>query len=338
MLSASRPSARDLRDRLVPYAESIIAEIAPNARKRGRRIHLGSINGEPGWSLHINPRTGEWIDRADNEARGDILSLIKGLACGGDSKKAYRWALDWLGEDKPPIKVKRAEPKPPQYETLSPNACLIWANAKPITPDDPAGQYLLVRGCELPHPDGDLRWLPSHPYPYSCGRGHTGPALIGLITDVRNASRSISLHQTWIATDGSGRKAFDCLSHIPDELRPDSRLTLAHHTTKGGCIRLWPDDAVTLGLGVGEGVETSLTLAREITPVWSMINASAIAELPYLRPIKSITVAIDRDQAGEKAFEALAERWSVAGAEVWGIRAEKATADLNDLVRDRRYA
>lgn len=23
-----------------------------------------------------------------------------------------------------------------------------------------------------------------------------------------------------------------------------------------GCVRLWPDDAVTLGLGAGEGIET----------------------------------------------------------------------------------
>ena len=86
------PTARELRDRLQPHAEAIVAQIAPAARKQGNRFVLGSIAGEPGYSLHISP-SGDWIDRANPSDSGDILALIREVACGGDSKAAYEWAL-----------------------------------------------------------------------------------------------------------------------------------------------------------------------------------------------------------------------------------------------------
>jgi hypothetical protein len=324
------PTSRELRDRLIPHAEAIVAEIAPAARKRGNRIYLGSVAGEPGDSLHINAKTGEWIDRANEDDRGDILAFIREVACGGDARQAYRWALRWLGEDRPVREVRVAEPAAPRYNALSANGQLIWGTANKITLADQAGQYLQSRGCELPHPDGDLRWLPLHEHP--CG--YTGPALIGLITDVRDALRQLSLHQTWISGDGSGRKAFD---DVPEKTRPASKLYLANHPKGGGCIRLWPDEAVTITLGVAEGIETALTLAREITPVWSLMDAGELGRLPYLHPINSITIAIDGDPAGEKAFEAVAQRWFVAGAQVFGVRGRKQNADLNDLVARTRH-
>ena len=325
------PNSRELRDRLRPHAEAIVAQIAPAARKQGRRYALGSTAGEAGFSLHIRPN-GDWIDRANPSDSGDILALIREVACNGDSKAAYRWALDFLGEETTsrrrdvPVLV---EPTQPKHTTLSMSGRLTWAHAKPITAEDPAGRYLLARGCVLPPQDGDLRWIEAHEHP--CG--HTGPALIGLVTNVGDASRQLSLHQTWIAADGSGRKAFD---HCPADKRPKSRLYLAGHAKKGGCIRLWPDEEVTLWLGVAEGNETALALAREITPVWAMLDAGELADMPYLFPLESITVAIDSDEAGEKAFASLAARWTKAGAEVFGVRAKEAREDLNDIAKRNR--
>ena len=82
------PTARELRDRLQPHTEAILAQIAPAARKQGNRFVLGSIAGEPGYSLHISP-SGDWIDRANPSDSGDILALVRDVACGGDSKAAY---------------------------------------------------------------------------------------------------------------------------------------------------------------------------------------------------------------------------------------------------------
>ena len=96
--------------------------------------------------------------------------------------------------------------------------------------------------------------------------------------------------------------------------------------------------AVTTGLGVGEGIETALTLAKEITPVWSLLTAGELAELPYLHPLECLTVAIDNDEAGINAFNAVAERWSSQGAEVIGLQAKQTGSDLNDSQKVYRYA
>jgi putative DNA primase/helicase len=141
-----------------------------------------------------------------------------------------------------------------------------------------------------------------------------------LVTDVREAGRQLSLHRTWIADDGSSRKA--------DVNRP--RLLLKNHSKAGGCIRLWPDDLVTYGLGVAEGIETALTLGRVFTPVWSLIDAGNLGSFPVLAGIDAVTVCVDHDPAGLRAFAALAERWSATGREVRKVLAPSRGDDFND--------
>lgn len=212
--------------------------------------------------------------------------------------------------------VRPARPAPDvHHATLSDWGRRLWASCRVITDGDPGGRYLDARGCRLPHPDGDLRWCPSLRHP--CG--HVGPALVALVTDVVTAD-PISLHRTWIADDGSGQKA-------PID-RP--RVLLKGHRKAGGVIRLRPDREVTMGLGLAEGIETALTLARAFTPVWATIDAGNLGAFPVLDGVESITVAVDHDPAGQKAFEALASRWANAGREVRRILAPAAGDDLND--------
>lgn len=193
-----------------------------------------------------------------------------------------------------PVAPPAPEPPPP-FVNLSSAGRSVWRRTRRITPDDPAGRYLLARRCSLPHPDGDLRWHPELRHP----DGYTGSALIGLVTDALDARRALNLHRTWVAGDGSGRKA---------ELdRP--RLLLWRHRKAGGVIRLWPDCEVALSLGVAEGIETALSLAHVHRPVWALIDAGNLATFPCLYPLEHLTVAVDHDPAGMKAAEALGERW-----------------------------
>ena len=74
----------------------------------------------------------------------------------------------------------------------------------------------------------------------------TGPALIGLVTHARTC-KPLSLHRTWIKATGKA------------DVSP-SRMPLASHSLADGVIRLWPDEAVTHGLGVAEGIETKQQL------------------------------------------------------------------------------
>lgn len=146
---------------------------------------------------------------------------------------------------------------------------------------------------------------------------------MALVTDARDQERRLTLHRTWINADGNGRKA--CVQ--------PARLLLAGHAKAGGVIRLWPDCEVTRGLGVAEGIETALTLARGFTPVWSMIDAGNLAAFPVLRGIESLTVAVDHDPAGVKAFHTVAERWHGAGREARKVIAPHPGDDLNDWVQ-----
>ena len=175
-------------------------------------------------------------------------------------------------------------------------------------------QYLLARGCVIPPADGDMRFHPALKHPASA---YTGPALVALVTDAVTRA-PLTLHRTWIRADG--RKA---------ECDPP-RMLLGGHSKRHGVIRLWPDEAVTAGLAIGEGIETSLTLAHIFTPVWSCIDAGNMGALPALEGIEALVIGADHDDAGIKAATACADRWAAAGVDVRVIAPDAARTDWND--------
>jgi hypothetical protein len=98
-------------------------------------------------------------------------------------------------------------------------------------------------------------------------------------------------------------------------------------------IRLWPDENVTLGLGIAEGIETSLSLAHAYGPVWSLIDAGNLAMFPILAGIESLTIAADNDPAGIKAARECALRWTIGEKHV-RIVVPLNQCDLNDLAME----
>lgn len=203
----------------------------------------------------------------------------------------------------------------PRHEALSTYGIGLWRDCQPGKPGTIAAAYLLARRCVLPPVEGHLRWHPALRHP----SGYVGPALVGLVTDVVTR-QFLSLHRTWIQADG--RKA---------DVDPP-RLLLGGHRKAGGCIRLWPDEAVTHGLAVAEGIETALSLAHGYAPVWSLIDAGNLAALPVLGGVEALVIAADNDPAGIKAADELARRWVAAGREV--IVTRQAANDLNDVLRE----
>jgi len=204
----------------------------------------------------------------------------------------------------------------PRHETLSDYGRAVWREqCHPILPVTIAADYLLARRCVLPPVEGHLRWHPALRHP----SGYVGPALVGLVTDVVTR-QFLSLHRTWIQADG--RKA---------DVDPP-RLLLGGHRKAGGCIRLWPDDAVTTGLAVAEGIETALSLAHGYAPVWSLIDAGNLAALPVLGGVEVLVIGADNDPAGRTAAEICARRWSDADREVLVTRQQQ--NDLNDMLTE----
>jgi hypothetical protein len=221
-----------------------------------------------------------------------------------------------LGDDAaalPPAPRAKPQPEAPvQRDELSDYGRQLWGSCRPV--HGVAPDYLQARGCVIPPADGHLRGHDALRHP----SGYVGPALVALITDAVTGE-PLSLHRTWIRADGT--KA----------LVDPPRLLLKDHRKAGGVIRLWPDDAVTRGLAIAEGIETALAAAHAFTPVWAAIDAGNLAAFPVLVGIESLTIFADADDAGMKAAVACAQRWA-AHAEVVTITPRQAGADIADLV------
>ena len=209
----------------------------------------------------------------------------------------------------PTIKPQRP-PAQAKHETLSDWGRSLWSQCRVI--DGVALEYLNHRRCCIPPPDGDLRWHPSIKHP----SGYTGPALIGLVSDAQTRE-PLSLHRTWITP--TGKAPVD-----------PPRAPLANHSLKNGVIRLWPDDYVTGGLAICEGIETALSLAHGFTPVWSVIDAGHLAKFSVIRSVEILTIGADIDEAGLKAAKGCAAHWVSAGKTVRITRQQ--CNDLNNLM------
>jgi putative DNA primase/helicase len=131
---------------------------------------------------------------------------------------------------------------------------------------------------------GDL----SHALRWHAGIG----AVVALMTDPLTNKRC-GIHRTFLNSDGTKR----------------DRKMLGRQ----GVVRLSPDEEVTTGLGIVEGVEDGLAvLLSGWTPVWAATSAGAIERFPVLPGIESLTVFADADAAGMKAAQVCVERWATA--------------------------
>lgn len=204
---------------------------------------------------------------------------------------------------------------PIRHEGLSDFGRELWARCQPLAGD--ALVYLQARCCVVPPTDGHLRYHPALRHGPS---GTTGPALVALVTDAVTCE-PLTLHRTWVRADGSKAPV------------DPPRMLLGGHRKAGGVIRLWPDEAVTTGLAVAEGIETALSLAHAMAPVWACIDAGNLAALPVLSGIECLLIAADNDEAGIAAAESCGMRWAVAGREAHIVQAAARGADINDMAR-----
>lgn len=188
----------------------------------------------------------------------------------------------------------------------------LWSECLPI--GGIAADYLRSRNCVIPPTDGDLRWHPDLAHP----SGYVGAALVALITDA-TTGKPLSLHRTWVKADGT--KATN-----------PAKMMLGGHPIPNGVIRLWPDEAVTYGLAIAEGIETALSLAWGFAPVWAMVDCGHMAKFAPLPSIDCLTIARDNDAAGITAANECAAAWSRAGVEVRITR--QVQNDLNDVARE----
>jgi putative DNA primase/helicase len=184
----------------------------------------------------------------------------------------------------------------------------LWETSEPLA-GSLADRYLISRGCRQPPANGDLRFLPA--------RGDYPAAMLARVSDAITAE-PISLHFTHLNADGS--KAGN-----------DPRRLLGGHRKAGGVVMLWPNECVTTGLAIAEGIETALCAAHGFAPIWSTIDAGNMASFPLLAGIDALTIFADNDPTGISASMSCAKRWALV-AEVTVVRPLEPGYDMADLV------
>lgn len=98
---APPPRASDVSAELARHIQSLIQDLLPASKRMSGTLAVGSVAGERGQSLRVQvsgPRRGRWADYATGEC-GDALDLVAAVLFNGDLRRAYGWALNWLGID-----------------------------------------------------------------------------------------------------------------------------------------------------------------------------------------------------------------------------------------------
>jgi putative DNA primase/helicase len=183
---------------------------------------------------------------------------------------------------------------------------------------DPRGTvvagYLASRALMLPSEVAGevIRFHPSLTFDGAPVRG-----MIALFRDF-STNEPCGIHRTFL--DGAGKKL-------------DRRmLGRARHAA----IKLDANETVTVGLHIGEGVETCIAAwLGGFRPVWALGSAGAIAAFPALSGIEAITVLGEVGDGGSnlRAAQTCAARWIEAERDAF-IVTPQVGGDLNDVWRE----
>jgi CHC2 zinc finger/Toprim domain len=264
----------------------------------------------------VNVRKQLWNCRGCTDAAGDVIGLVRRL-----DRCDFRTALKTLDvEARPSPAARPAQSESPSVRAGDDNsnrALALWWAAKPIV-ETLAETYLHSRGLEYIDLEGDvLRFHPHCPF-----GGVSHPCMIALFRTITGGNKPVAIHRTALRSDGT----------------KIDRRTLG--PVGSAAIKLTPDEDVTTGLCIGEGIETTLAgVARDFRPVWALGSAAGIAKFPALSGIETLTILVDHDrpdrngrQAGHVAARECGDRWKAADREVFYILPDEPGVDMADLV------
>jgi putative DNA primase/helicase len=265
---------------------------------------------------------GSWYD-FENDVGGDLVDLIR-REHGGSFRAAVEFAQRFISHERILQASSDASAQCRVGATGSisvgnqPRALELWEEGLPII-ETAAAQYLAKRGIVGPALGSEvLRFHPSCPY----GERTRQPCMLALLRDIHtNEARAI--HRTALTAAG-------------DKI---GRMVLGPKV--GAAVKLSPDEAVTLGLTIAEGIETALSgIQLGWQPAWSVVDAAGIAKFPVLPGIEALTILVDNDESGTGQRRAIecSDRWTKAGREVLRVIPRRSGDDLNDIVRKKTVA
>jgi hypothetical protein len=209
--------------------------------------------------------------------------------------------------------------KPPISEGNTARALRLWDEAGPVA-GTLAELYLRRRGLELPPGCIALRFHPLCPF----GRVNHR-CMVALYRDI-TTDEPRAIARTAVGSGGVklGRRTLGPIS--------------------GCAIKLTPDEDVTGGLAIAEGVETALAgIMFGFRPAWALGFDGAIRNFPVLAGIEALTILVDHDEAdrngrraGQEAAADCSARWTAKGCEVRRVLPRRPGDDMADLVGARQ--
>ena len=340
---------------LAREARAVAADLLPRGKQDGSTWRAPSLQTKARSSVCVQlsgAKAGLWVDHANDQDRGDLLTLAAIVLYGGDLKAAIGWAKAKLG-------ISDAAPLPPMdlpepeeaaadiAERLRKreDAKRLWLAAEAKLAGTPVDSYLRGRGIDLARMGRQPRALRFHPSLWNSESQRHWPALVAAITGPDNGVLAhIATHRIWLAPGPQ---------HWGKAPLEDAKRALG--SFKGGWISLSrgasqknlrdapPGDCVA----IAEGIETALSVAVAC-PELRVLSSVALANMKHLalpEAIGTVILCPDADasnaqavRANDRAVAAAVQRFGDEGRTVKVARPQTPDADWNDVLTGKAAA
>lgn len=299
-------------------------------------------------SFAIHLQRGIWKNWSADEG-GDLLSLVAVFACGGENRRAVKWAIDWLGwtDHKPDpaqmaalqLKARQADEKAVEEAARRRRqAQALWLNGRPLDGTDPASLYLRGRGVNLNRfkdgPPHALRFVPDCP---ALPENITLPAMVACVSG--EGVGIMASHRTYLEqAGGSWRKAF--AGQERDGKKVAAKRVLGAYAggtirlTKGATRKSLGDAPAGEWVAIGEGIENVLTVAQARPDLRCMasVSLSNLGNVVLPAQIGGVYILADNDTEArtKEAFDRAMDALALRGHEPVVVRVDGNFKDFNE--------
>lgn len=352
------PSYADIAEKLGDQVDSLVPRCLGAARiaKGGKVWECGGLDGRPGgksWNLRVRRSPGSGFDRGSwveygTGYNGDALDLVAHALFGGDLRRAYQWALDFLGldegqpetaEEKRQREERQARERAERlaeaeaYERkVIRDAKALWLSGDPDIEGSPVDRYLLARGIDIrritPRPSA-LRY---HPACFNMERRERLPAMVAAISRPGPQGHGfIGCHRTWL------QKATGSNDWFKADLETNK---MVMGRAAGGLICLnrgvsgvrWSQMRRAEPCAIGEGIEDTLSaaIAQPDLRAACGVSLSNIGGLASGWNFSEVILLGQNDPPGSKAEKGLPHTISRLVAGGWRVRLASPPAGVKD--------
>ncbi len=239
----------EVAEALADRAEELCLHLFPNGHRHGHEFEIGDVYGTPGRSLRVNlhgSRAGKWKDFGDPEKYGDLVQLIAWTNYNGDKRKAFGWALNWLGwragdpatVEKRKVarfkKKRRDEEELKRQDWFRRKAHATFLEAQIGLRDTPVDAYFRGRGLDLRRLGRQPRSLRFHPELYEPSTKGQFAAMVAAV--VATDGKFVACHRTYLQQDSDGLWGKARIM--------DPKPTLGRFIDEHGYIRLWKGEDI----------------------------------------------------------------------------------------------